>query len=256
MTTKAVAKIEPEEQEAEVLAEETMTKREATALNKKIQGLATKVSDNAFELLSLLEQAATGNIHKALGFKSWTEWYSTNVQIDVSDKVERKMLATMMSGKGMSQRAIAVSLGVGQATVSRDLDGEGDSDESPGTTTGLDGKEYKRKDDDEPKIIDGEVVEEEPAPTKRAALPKAFDAAVTSVIDAVNELLDLTEDDRFAKASKSLATKLGDDISAVADGVIEVLDKLGIAYDPSAPEEDADEEAEAEAEEAEEDSTE
>lgn len=226
-----------EDDTAEVVdAEVEMTKREAQSLNKKIQTMSKRVSDNAFELLSLLEQAAAGNIHKALGYKSWTEWYSENVQIDVSDRSERKMLVNVMSGKGMSQRAIAASLGIGQATVSRDLDeaeDEGDSDESPGVTIGLDGKEYKRKDDDdEPEVIDGEVVEdgeeeaeEEPA-AKRGPLPKAVAAAVDSVVEAVNELLDLAEDDRFAKSRKKLADQHHEDIEAARDALTEILDRL------------------------------
>jgi len=234
VTTTDVAVIESDE--VEVV--ETMTKKEAVALNKKIQSYSDKVANNAFELLSLLEQAATGNIHKALGYKSWSDWYSTNVQVQVEDKGERKMLAAMMSGKGMSQRAIAKSLGIGQATVSRDLDGEEDSDEVE-ETEGLDGKTYKRGKDAE--VIEGEVVEE-PAPVKRGALPKAFNEAVGTLRDAVVALLDLTEDDRFPKAQKQLANKLGDDIAAIGEQVLEVMDKLGLTI----------EEAEEEYEEAEE----
>lgn len=229
--TAAVAVIEDEGEVVEDV--EPLTKREATALNKKIQTMSKRVSDNAFELLSLLEQAATGSIHKALGYNSWTAWYSDNVQIDVSDKSERKMLVTMMSGKGMSQRAIAASLGIGQATVSRDLDAEeaGDSDESPEATEGLDGKSYKRKgkaeaEESVEEVIDAEVIEDEPEPVKITNMPKAVVEAVDSVIDAVNRLLDLSEDDRFVKGRAKLADKHHEDIEAARDGLQEVLDKL------------------------------
>lgn len=222
-TTTEVAVIEDDE------VGETMTKKEAQALNRKIKTLSEKVSTNAFELLTLIEQASTGNIHKALEYKSWTEWYAENVQIEVSDKDERKMLVNMMSGKGMSQRAIGASLGIGQATVSRDLDG--DSSES-GATTGLDGKTYKR----EPEVIDGEVVDvvEESAEEAAEAAEdkparwsaKNVDVAVENLVDAVNVLLDLSELPQFGKAKAKLFDSHHEDLEAVRDGVQDVLDKL------------------------------
>lgn len=224
-TTTEVAVIEDDE----IATDETMTKKEAQALNRKIKTLSEKVSTNAFELLTLLEQAATGNIHKALEYKSWTEWYSENVQIEVSDKDERKMLVNMMSGKGMSQRAIGASLGIGQSTVHRDLDG--DSSES-GETVGLDGKKYKREsDDDQPEVIDGEVIDVTDEPTEVEVKPerwsaKNVDVAVENLVDAINALLDLSELPQFAKAKAKLFDAHHEDLEAVRDGVQDVLDKL------------------------------
>lgn len=226
-TTTEVAVIDDDE----IATDETMTKKEAQALNRKIKTLSEKVSTNAFELLTLLEQAATGNIHKALEYKSWTEWYSENVQIEVSDKDERKMLVNMMSGKGMSQRAIGASLGIGQSTVHRDLDG--DSSES-GETVGLDGKKYKREsdDDDQPEVIDGEVIDVTDEPVEEVdAKPerwsaKNVDVAVENLVDAINALLDLSELPQFAKAKAKLFDAHHEDLEAVRDGVQDVLDKL------------------------------
>lgn len=231
MTTKEVAVVDPSGD----IVEETMSKRDATALNKKISTMSEKVATNAFELLSLIEQAAAGNIHLALGYKSWTEWYSENVQIDVSDKDERKMLAQMMSGKGMSQRAIAASLGIGQATVSRDL--EGDSNGSP--VTGLDGKTYKKDNDfSEGDIIDAEVVEgevlqddpadEDSAPARRSPLPAAFDGVIDNLMCSITDLMELTEDDRFAKGHKGIAKKHTKNITAFIENLSDVSDKLAV----------------------------
>ena len=53
---------------------------------------------------------------------------------------ERREAAAAMAGQGMSTRAIGSALGVSQPTVRRDLAGE--PNDSPATTTGLDGKTY------------------------------------------------------------------------------------------------------------------
>jgi hypothetical protein len=121
------------------VAPEPLTKAKAKALDKKIRAASDKVSTSTENLLDLLEEAAAGNIHEALELPSWTAWFADAVQISISDKHERKELVKLMSGKGMSQRAIAGTLGVSQKTVDRDLDGEQVADGE--TVTGLNGVE-------------------------------------------------------------------------------------------------------------------
>jgi hypothetical protein len=99
----------------------TLSKSEATKLNAKIKTACGRIDRDAEALSTLLEQAASGNIHVALDYKSWAAWWADNVRFDVTDRIERKSLAAIMSSKGMSQRAIGASLGVDQKTVSNDL---------------------------------------------------------------------------------------------------------------------------------------
>jgi DNA invertase Pin-like site-specific DNA recombinase len=100
-------------------------------------------------LAVLIEEATSRNIHVALGYSSWTAWFTESVQITAADKYQRKALVSLMSGKGMSQRAIAGSLGVDQSTVNRDIK-SGDANASRGETTGMDGKTYKRPKETQP----------------------------------------------------------------------------------------------------------
>ena len=63
-----------------------MSTKDARALNKKIQ-LAAQQADTAIHtLMDPIEEAHNGNIHLALGYKSWTGWITDNVKITASDK--------------------------------------------------------------------------------------------------------------------------------------------------------------------------
>jgi hypothetical protein len=55
---------------------------------------------------------------------------------------ERALVVAALRFEGMSQRAIAQSLGIAKATVQADLAGHSDGRNRPPRTTGLDGKEY------------------------------------------------------------------------------------------------------------------
>src|SRR5262249_13048114 len=85
--------------------------------------------------------------HVTLGFASWTA-YVADVFRSAPLRLKgdaRKKVVSYLSGKGMSQRGIAETVGADQATVSRDLAAQsGDAVASPERTTGLDGKEYRR----------------------------------------------------------------------------------------------------------------
>ena len=97
----------------------------------------------AMPCLSCLQRAKAGEIHVALGFSSWPAYVTDVVQIVPTDKAERRMLAALMSGEGMSQRAIGAALGVDQKTVSNDL--RSGEENSSAVTVGLDGKTYPRE---------------------------------------------------------------------------------------------------------------
>lgn len=198
MTTTTEVELFEDEATVEV---SQLTKTQAKALDKRIRSASDKLSTASENLLDLLEQAAAGAIHVALELPSWTAWFKDAVQIQVSDRFERKELAKLMSGKGMSQRAIAGSLGVSQKTIDRDL-----ADEEIGegeTVMGLDGAERpKQGKAKEPEVIDAEVVdvEEDSGPMTAVDIVSAFDDEMANLWSAKEELVALTEEAKFAGA--------------------------------------------------------
>jgi len=120
------------------------------------------------------------------------------------------MLAALMSGKGMSQRAIAAVLDVDQKTVSNDL--RSGEENSSAVTDGLDGKNYKQKSKANPK-----------RPPIRGDMRYAVDA----VTKAVGRLSRVGDDDRFAGNRETLAYYRSD-LQRAIDKLQEVVDKLGV----------------------------
>jgi predicted transcriptional regulator len=103
----------------------------AKNLNADIKVACEHFTTSREHLQDLLEQAYDGKIDVALGYPSWTKWFSENVTITPTDRAERQAWAAAMSGKGMSQRAIAEVLGCDQKTVSNDLRTEENSSVEP-----------------------------------------------------------------------------------------------------------------------------
>lgn len=222
---------------------EPLSEGKAKQLDKKIRLASIKVADNTATLLDLLEEAAVGQIHVALGYPSWTAYVKEAVTISPADVNERKALVSLMSGKGMSQRAIAAVAGVNQATVSRDLS-EGDAPAST-ETTGVDGKTYKREKKQEP--IDAEVIEEsleekldrigteaenaEEEPVEDIKPPSVsadFKEEMGYLYNTVSALSDILTDERFPKARKTIAkthlNKLQEHIAALQKVVDELME--------------------------------
>lgn len=234
-TTTEVELYETEAPETEPAVLEPLTEKEAKALDKKIRTASDRLSTSTENLLNLLEQAAAGAIHEALGMPSWTAWFKDAVQISVSDRFERKELVKMMSGKGMSQRAIAGSLGVSQKTVDRDLDGE--EVEEGETVTSLDGAERPKtkakaieaeeeSDGEEAEldnVIDAEVVE---PPTPAAQLVEDFNDETTNLWGAWTELKGLLTEEKWAGARKRVANNNLNHIQEVITGLQAIVDDL------------------------------
>lgn len=204
--------------DAEVVdSPEPLSEGKARVLDKRVRQASVRVADNNAELLALLEKAANGQIHVALGFPSWTAWVKDAVRVSPSNEVERKSLVQLMSGKGVSQRATAAVLDVNQSTVSRILaEGEDDADASP-ETTGTDGKTYKRK-PKEPKQEPLDVEEVE-APVKVPPVSQDFRDEMWNLANSVTAFNDILADERFPKARNTIAknnlNKLGDVIKAL-----------------------------------------
>jgi len=55
---------------------------DAQRLDKRIRLLVQSIADNAAKLYELVEQAKHGEIHKALGFPSWTAYVSDVFTVD------------------------------------------------------------------------------------------------------------------------------------------------------------------------------
>ncbi|OBH54325.1 hypothetical protein [Mycobacterium sp. E2479] len=186
---------------------EPLTEAEAKALDEKIRVAGKEFADTWFELLTLLEQAEQGQIHVALGFRSWPEYLAEAVRIAPVDKNERKWMAALMSGEGMSQRAIAAVLDVDQKTVSNDL--RSVEENSSTDTVGRDGKTYKREPKDTP---------------RRRPLTDAWRDAVCKLTHAVDRLSRISEDDRFTGSRGKLMYR--SDLQRAIDTLQKVADEL------------------------------
>lgn len=212
---------EPEEVEGELVP--MMNKTEAKALDKKIRSSShrvitglNKAADEYANLMNLLDEAREGNIHKALEYPSWTAYVKDAAQLQVSDREERKELVRVMSGKGMSQRAIAGTLGVSQKTVDRDLEGEEFESE---TVTATDGRKMKR--------TKAEKEEPEPAPVKQPPITAEYTEEVDNLRNCVIALTEIIHnDERFPKSRAKIAKLKSTDYFQAA--VTELDDLLGV----------------------------
>ena len=209
-----------------------LTKPQAKALDKRIRAASDKVSATTENLLDLLEQAAAGQIHEALELPSWTAWFKDAVQISVNDKHDRKELVKLMSGKGMSQRAIAGSLGVSQKTVDRDL--EGVEVEAGATVTSLDGAERPKTKpiaaegdtvadaEDAEDYIDAEVIE----PTPAAEIVESFNDEVANLWAAAAEMKELAALEKWGNARNRIAKENLNNLQEVITGLQTLVDDL------------------------------
>lgn len=223
--TTELEKYEDEAVEGEIVeAAEPLTKRAAQALDKKIRTASDKLVNNVNAFYELLEQAARGEIHVALGYSSWTAWMSDAVQFTPADRIERQELVKLMNGKGMSQRKIAGTLGVSQKTVDRDLEGVESEDSSVTTGTGSTyPKHPKAKTTEvETEIIDAEVVDDanaeaEAAPRTVNDVASEFREEIDALGIGVQAFKDILEYEEFPKAAKTVANRylnrLGEHIS-------------------------------------------
>lgn len=218
--------------EAEIVETHELSAKEAKALDKKIRTASDRVSTESDKLLNLLEEAAAGNIHKALGLPSWTAWFKDAVQISVNDRFERQELAKMMSGKGMSQRAIAGALGVSQKTVDRDLDGE--EVEEGATVVSLDGAERPKnkpkaeesQEDSGQEPLDVEAEEAPDDPMTAADIVKAFGDEVANLFAAQQELTFYLTEEKWGGARKRCATADLNNLQQIITDLQLVVDDL------------------------------
>jgi hypothetical protein len=223
--------------EAEVAEWQPLSKTEAKKLDKRIRSTSDKAIKNHErtlglfdELTALLTEARDGEIHKALGLKSWTAYLADAVNIDVPQREDRKALAQFLSGQGMSQRAIASTLNVSQKTVDRDLDGE--ETEEGATVTSLDGAQRPKNGKpvvaDDPDYIEAEVVdpEEDSEPMTAAEIVASFADNLADLYGSANELELLRQEDKWSGARKRIIKADLNNLTEVVAGLQTIVDDL------------------------------
>ncbi|UXA07604.1 hypothetical protein KXD96_05640 [Mycobacterium sp. SMC-2] len=196
--------------EPSVIDGDKLDEQAARALDEEIKEAIGKLADDAYEVIKLLKQAKDGRIHDALGFASWTAYVKDTVRVVPADRMQRKMLAALMSSEGMSQRAIAAVLDVDQKTVSNDL--RSGEENSSAATVGLDGKNYQSTSEVTP---------------RRRPITEAWRDTVKKLTKHADRLVRISEDDRFARNGESLARDRAD-LHRVIMKLREVADKIDV----------------------------
>ena len=94
----------------------------AERLDRRIRLMAGSIADSLSKLYDLVGQAKAGQIHVALGFPSWTAYVADACKVEIRvDRNQRRELVGWLAGEGMSQRAIAATVGISKNTVTNDL---------------------------------------------------------------------------------------------------------------------------------------
>jgi hypothetical protein len=125
---------------------EPLDKKSAEQLDRRIRLLVGTIHDQMAKLHELVAKAKRGNVHKALGFPSWTAYLADVFTVRVRlEPEQRRELVGYLSGEGMSQRAIADVVGASVGAVNADLQGVQNRTPEAEPVTGRDGKTYRRK---------------------------------------------------------------------------------------------------------------
>jgi len=214
----AEGEAEEYEGEYEVEVIEPMSKTAAKALHKKVQSATTKILTQREVLFDLLEEAAAGQIHVALGYASWPAWLADAVNYTPLDLTERQELVRAFSAKGASQRAIAGMFNISQSTAGRDLEGVEFEDN---TVTSLSGKTVARKKN----TAVEEEAEPEP-PTRKRPLADDFHDEVVQLQMDMQEVREIRGDSRYGKSRKRIAKENLNELQAIRTELDEIIDEL------------------------------
>ncbi|WP_071287721.1 sigma-70 region 4 domain-containing protein [Mycolicibacterium llatzerense] len=200
----------------------SLGKAEAEQLDRDIRRLAKTTLSNLDQLIALVQQANAGDIHKAIGYPSWTAYVADALGgllggLDAGP--QRREIVALLAGEGMSQRVIASVLDVGVGTVNRDL-----AAGVPGGTPALDQGSVEPETEPGHGVIDAEVVDPVPqraitgrdgktypatpkrtvplsvpdrGKPRRRSLPDTFDEHCRKLEEQIRGLTRLVGDDRF-----------------------------------------------------------
>lgn len=117
-----------------------LSRTAARALDKRIRSASAHADSALITLGMLLDEARAGQIHIALGLRSWTEYLET-IRLPLMTKDDTRSAIALLSHAGASQRTIASMTGVGLGTVNRRVKRGATATNA---TVGRDGKSYTR----------------------------------------------------------------------------------------------------------------
>lgn len=128
-------------------------RRAAARLDERIRACMSLVENNLATFYALLNEAKTHEIHKVLGFPSWTA-YTASVFTFKDTRLtreQRREIVGYLSREGMPQRAIADIVGSSVGTVNNDLnvlfksEQLSDDDTENAFVTSVTGKKYPQR---------------------------------------------------------------------------------------------------------------
>lgn len=102
---------------------EALDESSAKRLTERIRLIAENVAEQMDKLAGLIDEARTGSAWLAMGYRSWTAYVAGEFAgvLPRLDREPRQEFVRELSARGMSTRAIAPVVGVGDSTVQRDL---------------------------------------------------------------------------------------------------------------------------------------
>lgn len=212
-----------------------MTPLDARRLTERISLRLVTVAENLEAVGPLIEQAAAGSAHQALGYKSWTAYVAGEFgdQLTRLAGLDRGSVVDLLTDQQMSARAIAATIGVSASTVDRQVrHNDAPSPATPGSAqdavsdtlgvekspaannvVGIDGKTYTRP------------TPAPPAKSRRQPLPDAWRDASFRLVKAAETLGRLRGDDRFRANREALMVA---DIAITANICMRLLDDLEV----------------------------
>lgn len=239
---------------------EPMSKVEAERITARIADKLDGIADNLEQVLDLIGQALTRQAWKPLGYASPTAYVSERFSgaLQRLPIETRRSVVGELSAAGMSTRAIAPIVGVGNKTVARDIAAtvSPDTVDPDRKVISLDGRQRPAtQPKPEPADLDewrgevlhqaeedGEIVritgpdsvadpgeafpEQEPARPRRTPLTDSIFNAVYDLCRRVESVRKLCDDDRFPQNAEKVAQKHLNDLLQCRDLLQQVIDQL------------------------------
>lgn len=103
--------------------------------------LVHRLNASLANVVDLVGRLYAGRAWEALGHESWEALCRAEVRVPRLDRGERAEVVLELRAAGLSTRAIGSAVGIGDATVRRDLATASDDAVAPETVVGLDGAE-------------------------------------------------------------------------------------------------------------------
>lgn len=119
---------------------DALTPEAAERITQRIELRLDSVGDSLEGLEALVQEARDGQAHVGTGFKSWPAYVDGRFgeRLERIAKFDRGAVVYMLSNVGMSNRAIAGTIGVSHDTVNRDVGAQVDDHRPPESTFTLD----------------------------------------------------------------------------------------------------------------------